>query len=332
MFESLELFAVDGDVCFAAGDCAAAIGYAARDADSDVLHPQAWLVAADARARRHAARVVKAQTAGDFTRRYVSIDSVDLGDDDAASSGADSDYSSSSSSDSDDSGSSVHSRGRTEEDEGAETRGRARRHSSGRRRETTAADSGGEEEDGGARTHDQYDLIALMAAREDREREAGAPAAKRARDDSPGAARIAVAASAVDTAPRPASLWLPAHRSALLDSMLAATPATTTTSSSGGAVSVALPEWSTTAKEKDDDTAEDSVAVLAPAMPPIGESLGDQVEAQREARRRRHEKAIRCDVAARVQELLMPYYKARRFANKVWGCTHIAQRAVQKSR
>ena len=303
VFASLELFAADGDVCFAAGDCAAAVGYAPRTADSDVLRPLAWLVAADARARRHAARVVRAQAAGDFTRRYVSIDSVDLGDD-AASSAADSDYSSSSSSssDSDDGGDDVRSRGRADDDKEEEgkddgSRSRTRRHGGARRRE--AAD-----EEGGAGAHDQYDLIALMAAREDRERAAQAPAAKRARDESPGAAPAA-------------GLWSQTRRSALLDSMLAATPGSD--SSSSGATVPGMPAWTpapweATTKEEEDDGG----AALALLMPPIGESLGDDAEAQREVRRRRHEKTIRCEVAARVQELLMPYYKARRFANKVW--------------
>ena len=309
VFASLELFAADGGVCFAAGDCAEAIGFEPREADSDVLHPQAWLVAAAARAQRHAARAVRAQAAGDFTRHYVSIDSVDLSnssddeeDDDEKDDEEDDDEKDDEDDDDED-----------EDEDGEEsdsgTRGsKGRQHSSARRRETVAS----AEEEERRQAHDQYDLIALMAAREERERKAGAPDPKRARSDDD------VTGAAVSAEPESANLWPQTRRSALLDSMLAGTPCDV----------AAVPAAIATADEEVVKEEDNSTEALVPAMPPIGESLAGDTDALRETRRRRHEKTLRCEVAARVQELLMPYYKARRFANKVWGSQHSGTRVA----
>ena len=314
-FSSLELTTVDS-VFFAAGDDAASVGYNEADEGSDAMHPQEWLVTITEKAKRQAAKMEVAKISGDFTKRYVNIDSVDLGDDDEdADAGAeddDEDDDAYERDDSDDAGKGGDDDMNNDEDD--EEKRQKKKSTKIEWRPTSSDDIEKRRAMDAEARHDQYNLMELIAAREDdlkaatdaalEDSDEHQPKAKKARrsEDTPS---ISVATTFVETEPRRSLLSEPVRRSALLSSTVL------TKEDEERLKKVELPSYEAPKKEFDDS----SIEPLQFKMPRIGDEEGD--EERREARHKRLEKVLRCDVAAFVNEKLTPYYKARRFADKV---------------
>lgn len=324
-FASLELVAIN-NVFFAVGEDAASVGYDEPEGgDSDVMRAQEWLVAVTEKARKQAARREDDKSKGDFTRRYVDIDTVDLGDDDGEEDKDqdEEDYAQ----EDDDDDDSAYGRDEERDDESEERSGEedsdGDRKKHGKRRKSSGKvewrpyddDDGHMLKDDEGR-HDQYDMIELISARQDDFKDAAEsvmhqdgmePDKKRKRvaEDVPS---ITVATSFVDTdRPRSSLVDRPVRGSELLEK---------TMYTEEDAERLSKLQLPVREKPKPEPTATDKVEPMVISMPRIGESDGGVAEAEREKRHRRHEKILRCDVADFVREKLTPYYKAKRFANK----------------